>query len=497
MPPWDFETMTPEMEALREEAEGLSAASRHSEAAAAWDRLGTEAIRLYGSEDIRSMASLVRLIRSAFEAGELTVGHFIMGQPVLIDMLRISAPGSPEGLYAAETAALLQWEEGDAPGARDIMSDLAKASAITLGPEHPQTLSVKDWLSRIPAGAEGAPPPGAAPSAAPPGAPHGGIPSSARPGAFPGGSPSAAQPGASPVGGPSLGQYMPPWAQEAMTPELEALRSEAELRQDQRDPKTALAWSALGAGASRAYGPQDPRAAAAFVRAFRSVAARSVAARGDRLDGALERADSIAAAAAAFQDPGAPEALFAAETAGILRLAGGDAEGARDVLQVAARASVFHLGPEHPQTLSLRGWVARAAAFGAFPYRPTWTSGSATPELDAARAEAEGLSDEGRHLEASLAWERCAVGVRDLYGMGDARALAAASRLARANIDAGTRHRGEAEAATRLVGMLAQSAGPASPETLYASESEALLRRDGGDPAGARALLEKTAAASA
>jgi hypothetical protein len=138
--------------------------------------------------------------------------------------------------------------------------------------------------------------------------------------------------------------YLPEWGPEPMTPELEALRREAEGIPDAGKPGDAFrAWGRLADACGEAYGPDDPRTLAALSRRM------GVRSGGDPV--APEEADRIARGLAEALGEDSAEAVYAEVTSAVRHLDQGTPGEALRGLEGLAERSSRIFGTAHPQTI--------------------------------------------------------------------------------------------------------------------------------------------------
>ncbi|MDR3155463.1 MAG: tetratricopeptide repeat protein [Deltaproteobacteria bacterium] len=285
-----------------------------------------------------------------------------------------------------------------------------------------------------------------------------------------------------------------------MSPELEALRGEAERFSDKSDRLYAAeAWRALSAAAEGSLGTDDPRTLAALSRMAGEIAARGKGGEG-ALEAALRARDALSGALG--QD--SPEALYAAETAAVLMSEAGEAgEARRDLAGIADRAKSA-LGAGHPQAVS-----ASVSLGYALLQSPGGDPAKASAALKDA-AEAAALSLGADHPETLNAESTLALAVfvrgRAAEAVGLLRRVMekAELRLGRDHPDT-IRYRnslalvvaglGDREISNGLYMVslrgMRRSLGPDHPDTVDALDELAASLRDSGDPAGARDLFRE------
>jgi CHAT domain-containing protein len=218
---------------------------------------------------------------------------------------------SAEALYARETVALCRLSQGDATGARALLSALLDGASGAFGEQHPQTASIRSAFALAEAAAEG-----------------------------------KAQ-GFTLAGGPGDRLYRPIWEFAPMSETAEGFRLAAEGVSDEAPENAAAAWSAVADFVESVYGASDLRALAARSRRER----QSLLSGGDPEEVATrakESADWLAEALSEFS----AEALYALETAALAKLAGDRTWSADSDLASVFTASAWGLGWEHPQTLA-------------------------------------------------------------------------------------------------------------------------------------------------
>jgi hypothetical protein len=242
-----------------------------------------------------------------------------------------------------------------------------------------------------------------------------------------------------------------------MTPELEAAREEAEgFTARTAYAEAAAAWLAVAAGAEEEYGPDDPRALAAWVRRHRSpldldppswLALRKVLTAADRLGAEL--------------GPSSEEALYARLTAAWIMHEGEDPAGSAGSLAGKDTAAAEALGAGHPLTLSIRRHLARSKAADAF----------ARPEGKAALISAEA---ELREITEAF---------RETLGPAHLETLETVADLGWAVWRAGDTASGRQLLAQAESGMAA-TLGPDHPITLVVTGNLAYAYRELGDRPG-------------
>ncbi|MDR3152681.1 MAG: tetratricopeptide repeat protein, partial [Deltaproteobacteria bacterium] len=140
-PDWAFEGMSPELEALRAEAEALSDGSRHGEAAEAWRTLAAASESAYGAGDPRTLAALSRMARETEE--DLSAdpgGARDAARRAEAGLAAALGADSPETLFAYETAAWFALDAGEAQWANEAFTEIVGRAAESLGPYHPLAL---------------------------------------------------------------------------------------------------------------------------------------------------------------------------------------------------------------------------------------------------------------------------------------------------------------------------------------------------------------------
>jgi CHAT domain-containing protein len=137
--------MSPELEALRAEAERFSGESSFGRAAEAWKAVSAAAEAAYGEGDPRTLAALSRMVREAEEhggrGGEDYQGIARRAWAGLAESL---GADSAEALFAETTAARLAMADGDPSAARAAVhafAHIAGRAAAALGPTHPLALT--------------------------------------------------------------------------------------------------------------------------------------------------------------------------------------------------------------------------------------------------------------------------------------------------------------------------------------------------------------------
>jgi CHAT domain-containing protein len=289
------------------------------------------------------------------------------------------------------------------------------------------------------------------------------------------------------------------------------------------------AWAELAARAEEDYGAGDHRTLAAQSRVARLYLYSDFPEFWLDIEGAA--AEEAASAFADALGADSLEALYAAETAALWRLARGDAAGARKLLEDVLDRSSGTLGQRHQQTISARTslvWAdavaeskERSAAVaretGDRRYRPAWALGPMGERAEGFRRDAEGRSDFEPAL-ARAAWSAVADEAEREFGSGDPRTLAARSRMARLALrerqtvagrelreggtpaghdlpEGGTPLRitlGASELvadAGTLASSLGEALGDDSPEALFARETEGLNKLADGDASVALRIL--------
>jgi hypothetical protein len=158
VPPWTFEGLNRAVEVTKKMGEDYTSQSQHEMAFLAWDMTAKGIRGFHGPDHVAANAAESRAARSRLNAG-LPPGE--IGLKLAEDAVRNLAaylgPRAPETLFAGETAALVRRAAGDAAGARDILAAVAQVSSESLGPDHPQTISVNGWLARVSAEATATP----------------------------------------------------------------------------------------------------------------------------------------------------------------------------------------------------------------------------------------------------------------------------------------------------------------------------------------------------
>ncbi|MDR1082091.1 MAG: tetratricopeptide repeat protein [Deltaproteobacteria bacterium] len=145
-PRWDFSPMSGELEAIRDRAEDLSDAGRDGDASDVWGRLAEGARAAYGKDDARTLAAMSRRARARMELGDAAFSERKAAGEAVKGLSAALGEGSAEALFARETSAFFVMADGNPEDAGDLLRGALAASEASLGPLHPQTLSLARTL---------------------------------------------------------------------------------------------------------------------------------------------------------------------------------------------------------------------------------------------------------------------------------------------------------------------------------------------------------------